>query len=314
MKALKSNFYLIKVDDKPVYVGYTNRPIKTRFREHLNDKDFGDGKVSVESLGSMSFDFTWDITLINQYAKEVSDRETELIAEYGTATSVWQKGIHGLVGGTVWSDIKHFVMTNKDNPKFADLSEDEILAYLQREGIVRQYMISFVGNMRTPISVYMNNFVNHIESPVAVYMKSFVGNMGTSIPVYMHTFVNSIQDPVASYMSSFVDDIRDPVTVYMSSFVNHQNPPVLVYMKSFVSTLRDPVDRYMADFVNGMKLPEVQYMKSFVSTMILPEEQYMKSFVTHMSDPTARYMADFVNHIKVPTAMASFVTNMNKKS
>ena len=81
MKALKSNFYLIRVDNTPVYIGYTNRPIKTRFREHLHDKDFGDGKVTQESLGSMSFDFTWDINLINQYAKEVSDRETELITE-----------------------------------------------------------------------------------------------------------------------------------------------------------------------------------------------------------------------------------------
>ena len=58
MKALKSNFYLIRVDDTPVYIGYTGRHIKARFREHLHDKDFGDGKVSIESLGSLTFNFT----------------------------------------------------------------------------------------------------------------------------------------------------------------------------------------------------------------------------------------------------------------
>ena len=84
MKALKSNFYLIRVDDTPVYIGYTGRHIKARFREHLHDKDFGDGKVSIESLGSLTFNFTWGISLINQYAKQVSDRENELIYQHHT--------------------------------------------------------------------------------------------------------------------------------------------------------------------------------------------------------------------------------------
>ena len=87
MKALKSNFYLIRVGNKPVYVGYTNRPIKTRFREHLHDKDFGDGEVTVEELDNLAFPFTWDITLINQYAKEVSTRENELIYQHHTQDS-----------------------------------------------------------------------------------------------------------------------------------------------------------------------------------------------------------------------------------
>ena len=267
MKALKSNFYLIRLDNTPVYVGYTNRPIKTRFREHLHDKDFGDGEVTQESLGSMSFDFTWDINLINQYAKEVSDRETNLIAEYGTATSIWQKGFNGLVGGTVWSDIKHFVSTNRNSPKFAGLSEDEILSYLQQEDIVRQYMSSFVSNMNTPIVIYMSSFVDGIRDPVASYM---------------HTFVNHIQNPVASYMSSFISTLRDHTGRYMADFVNGMKLPGVQYMKSFVST---------------MILPEEQYMKSFVTHMSDPTDRYMKSFVTHMSDPTDRYMADFVTNM-----------------
>ena len=300
MKALKSNFYLIKVDDKPVYVGYTNRPIKTRFREHLHDKDFGDGEVTQDSLGSLSFDFTWDITLINQYAHEVSDKETGLITEYGTGDSVWQKGINGNSGGQTWADIKHFVMTNKDNPKFAGLSEDEILAYLQQEGIVRQYMTSFVNNIEDPIAVYMKNFVNHIDSPVAVYMTSFVSSIKSPIDAYMSHFVSHIEDPTAVYMSRFVSSIQDPIAVYMTGFVSTMILPEVQYMRSFVARIKSPIDAYMSHFVSGIQDPIAVYMTGFVSTMILPEEQYMRSFVAHIESPVAVYMGNFV-------------TNMNKK-
>ena len=238
MKALKSNFYLIKVDDKPVYVGYTNRPIKTRFREHLHDKDFGDGNVTVEDVGSLSFDFTWDITLINQYAKQVSHRESELIAEYGTATSVWQKGIHGDIGGQVWNDVKHFVLTNKDNPKFRDMEESEILAYLDKDRVIK---------------FYMSNFVHHIDDPVKVYMHSFVSNMDEPIKIYMSNFVTAINDPIKYYMKNFVHNIDDPVKLYMKHFVSHINDPVKIYMGHFVTTIDDPVKVYMGNFVRHMQ-------------------------------------------------------------
>ena len=93
-----SNFYLIREDNKPTYVGYTNRPVKQRFREHIKEKDFA-GDATVEEIDSLSFPFTWDINIINQYAQEVSDRETELIYQYNTQGSIWQKGINGNIGG-----------------------------------------------------------------------------------------------------------------------------------------------------------------------------------------------------------------------
>ena len=300
MKALKSNFYLIKVDDKPVYVGYTNRPIKTRFREHLHDKDFGDGEVTQDSLGSLSFDFTWDITLINQYAHEVSDKETGLITEYGTGDSVWQKGINGNSGGQTWADIKHFVMTNKDNPKFAGLSEDEILAYLQQEGIVRQYMTSFVNNIEDPIAVYMKNFVKGIQDPVAVYMANFVNHIQDPIAVYMKNFVINMDDLIVLYMNNFVNHIDSPVAVYMTSFVSSIKSPIDAYMSHFVSHIEDPTAVYMSRFVSSIQDPIAVYMTGFVSTMILPEVQYMRSFVARIESPVAVYMGNFV-------------TNMNKK-
>lgn len=146
MKALKSNFYLIRVDNTPVYIGYTNRNIKTRFREHLHDKDFGDGKVTQESLGSMSFDFTWDINLINQYAKEVSTRENELIAEYGTGDSIWQKGVNGQVGGQAWADVKNFVSTNRNNPKFAGIDETDVIELIAYQKKIKYELYNIIGH------------------------------------------------------------------------------------------------------------------------------------------------------------------------
>ena len=160
MKALKSNFYLIRVDEKPVYVGYTNRPTKTRFREHLHDKDFGDGEVTVEELDSLSFPFTWDINLINQYAKQVSDRETELIAEYNTDTSVWQKGIHGDIGGQVWNDVKHFVLTNKDNPKFRGMPDDIILELVEYQHKMIEYLKHVITNTQPLEDTRLRNVIN----------------------------------------------------------------------------------------------------------------------------------------------------------
>ena len=139
MNKIISNFYLIRLDGEPVYVGYTNRPIKTRFKEHLRDKDFGEAESTVEKLGELSYDFTWDISLINRYAKEVSDRETELIEEYSTQDSVWQKGINGSIGGQTWANVKSFVRTNRDNPTFREMDESDIMELLdlQRRSYVK---------------------------------------------------------------------------------------------------------------------------------------------------------------------------------
>ena len=232
-----SNFYLIRENGQPTYVGYTNRSIKQRFTEHLHDKDFT-GDATVEELDSLSFPFTWDINTINQYAQEVSDRETELIAEYGTGDSIWQKGTSGRVGGQAWADVKHFVMANRDNPKFWDMEESEILAYLDKDRVIK---------------FYMSNFVHHIDDPVKVYMHSFVSNMDEPIKIYMSNFVTAINDPIKYYMKNFVHNIDDPVKLYMKHFVSHINDPVKIYMGHFVTTIDDPVKVYMGNFVRHMQ-------------------------------------------------------------
>lgn len=176
MKTLKSNFYLIKVDNTPVYIGYTNRNIKTRFREHLHDKDFGDGEVTVEELDSLSFPFTWDINLINQYAKEVSKRETSLIAEYGTATSVWQKGINGDIGGQVWANVKNFVRTNRDNPKFISVDEEDIIELIAYQKKVKQELQTVIGNTIPKETQRLTDVIGHTIPKETRRLKSVIDN------------------------------------------------------------------------------------------------------------------------------------------
>ena len=146
-------------------MGYTNRPIKRRFAEHKHDKDFGDVEPEITLLDTLSFDFSWDIDVINDYAKQVDDRERELIAEYNTQDSVYQKAIGG---GQTWADVKHFVRTNHGNPKFAGLADDEILSLIARENKVRRYMKHFVSTMNDPVALYMKHFVSNMDRITAL--------------------------------------------------------------------------------------------------------------------------------------------------
>ena len=253
MNKIVSNFYLIKVGGKPSYVGYTNRHIRTRFREHLKDKDFGDELVEIESLGSLEYDFTWDIELISRYAREVSDNENELIIEYGTKDTIWQKGTSGSLGGQTWTNVKYFVRANRDSPKFRGLSEEAILAYLE-EG--------------ARVSKYIGNYVNHMNLPEAIYIGNFVGVMSL---------------PSVRYMKDFVNHMNLPETRYMRHFVSHMNLPETRYISDFVNTMKLPEDRYIINFISNMNLPSVSYMKDFVNHMNLHEVVYMRNFVGNMS-------------------------------
>ena len=261
---LTSRFYLITLQGHPVYVGYTNRPIKQRFAEHKHDKDFGDIEPEITLLDTLSFDFSWDIGVINAYAQQVDDRERELVAEYETQDSVYQKAIGG---GQTWADVKHFVRTNHDNPKFVGLADDKILALIVQENKVRRYMADFVHGIDDPVAIYMKNFINRMDDPVAIHMRNFINHIDDPVAIYMKSFVSRMDDPVAIYMKNFVSNMDDPVAIYMKSFVSNMDDPVAIYMKSFVSHMDDPVAIYMKSFVSHMDDPIAIYIKNFVGHM-----------------------------------------------
>lgn len=263
---IKSKFYLIKGNDAPIYVGFTNRPIKQRFLEHRADKDFSDyEKITIEKIDELNYKFTWDENVLYRNANEVSAREAELIIEYGTQNSKYQKASDG---GQVWTYEKWFVKTNKDNPKFLGMSESEIEEWIGDERAVDRYLGNFVNNMKTPIDVYLSSFVNHMKDPVNILLSNFVGGM------------------------------LEPTNQYLKDFVNGMKTPVDAYLKGLVNNMLDPVDRYLKDFINGMKTPVDEYLKGFVSTMMDPVDEYLSHFVNHMYEPADQYLISFVSNMK----------------
>jgi len=126
MFKIKSIFYVIYGDCVPIYVGYTNRTVKQRFAEHKRSKDFSDyDTVEVKELKDqeLSFDFTWDLDAINGDADIVSKREMSLIQQFNSQNSCFQKAFGG---GQNWSNVKYFVLSNKDNPKYKKMNGKEV--------------------------------------------------------------------------------------------------------------------------------------------------------------------------------------------
>ena len=278
---IRSKFYLIKGDGIPIYVGFTNRPIKQRFAEHKADKDFNKyNEVTLEKIDELDYDFTWDEDALYKNANEVSVREAQLVLKYGTQDSKYQKAIGG---GVVWSYEKWFVKTNKSNPKFTDMSSDEIQNYVQSERDIEVFMGSFVKHMNDPVEVFMGSFVNHMNNPVELFMGNFVNNMNDPVEVFMKDFVGSMNDPVEVFMGHFVNNMNDPVEVFMGNFVNHMNDPVEVFMGHFVGSMNDPVEVFMKDFVRNMNNPVELFMGNFVNNMNDPVEVFMGHFVRNMN-------------------------------
>lgn len=234
MNKIISNFYLIRVGDKPSYVGYTNRPIEARFKEHLRDKDFGDEKVTIESLGKLEYSFTWDEELINSYAKEVSARETELILEYGTQDTIWQKGANGNVGGQTWANVKNFVRTNRDNPKFRGLSEEAILELIE-------YQRKMV--------IYLRGVVSHTKPPEDTRLKSAI--YGTKPPEYVR-------------LKNVIKNTKPPEDTRLKSVISHTKPPEETRLKHVIGDTKPPDDTRLKSVIKNTKPPEVTRLNNVI--------------------------------------------------
>lgn len=171
---IKSKFYLIRGDGKPIYVGFTNRPIKERFAEHKADKDFSVYEnITIEKLDELDYEFTWDEDILYKNANEVSVREAQLIVEYVTQDSRYQKAIGG---GQVWSYEKWFVKTNKDNPKFVGMSGIEIEEYIKLEHDRIQKLRNYI---RVTIPSYLTKQKSYVGDTIPSYLrkqKNYIGD------------------------------------------------------------------------------------------------------------------------------------------
>jgi len=171
MFKIKSKFYVIYGDGVPIYVGFTSRTVRQRFLEHKKGKDFSDfDAVKVEELkeDELDFDFTWDYSVVESEADEVSKKEAELVKKFGTQNSEFQKA-NG--GGTVWTHIKYFVLSNKDNPKYRGMSGSEIHEYLESRKKEMRILGSFIGNMHYPSTSILIHFIGNMNYPSKVFFR-----------------------------------------------------------------------------------------------------------------------------------------------
>lgn len=262
-KNIISNFYLIREDNNPVYVGYTNRPIKQRFREHLRDKDFTDN-VSVEEIDSMTFPFTWDITIINKYAKEVSDRETSLIVRYGTGGSIWQKGVNGNIGGQTWSDIKHFVMTNKDNPKFKNMSDDIILELVEYQRKMIAYLKSVINSTKPLEDIRLRGVINSTKPLEDIRLNSVINNTKPLGETRLKGIISHTKPSEENRLRSVIGGTKPLEYMMFRSVITHTQPAE---------------ENRLNNVISGTKQLEYIRLKSVVTRTKPIEETRLKSVI-----------------------------------
>lgn len=268
MNKIVSNFYLIRLDGEPVYVGYTNRTIKQRFSEHKKDKDFGDIEPTVESLGNLKYDFTWDMGLINQYAREVSDRETELVEEYGTQDSVWQKGASGNIGGQTWANVKYFIKTNRDNPAFRKIDDSDIMILLEWQQRNSKKLRGMINDTNIKGSQKLRNMIKNTNIKGAQKLESMVNT--TNIKGFTKTKNMITQTNINGFMK-------------LRNMVNNTN------IKG---------SKKLKDMVKNTNIKGSIKLESMVNHTNIKGAQKLNNMVNHTDIKGAQKLRDMVNHTK----------------
>ena len=233
-----SRFYLITLDNKNIYVGYTNRPIKERFREHVKDKELPK-EATVKQIDKLEFDFTWDMAVVNENAKLVSKRENELIAEYRTSSSSkYQKGLRDNLGGQTWASVKAFVHSNKDNPKYKGMDSQELLVYLDNYRKRMSKLSNFITHYRDPRLDKLSHFISHYQEPRIFKLQAFISNYKDPRLYKLFAFISHYHDPRLSKLSNFITNYRDPRLTKLSHFISHYQDPRFQKLSNFIGNYR----------------------------------------------------------------------------
>lgn len=158
MSQIVSKFYLITIAGKPVYVGVTNREINARFTEHKHDKELPQN-AKIKEIGRLTYNFTWNVDIVSQNAKEVSNQEKLFVEQYDTQGSEYQKALGG--GGT-WTQIKHFVANNQTNYFWHNMPESLVLETIE-EISAKKVRLGIVID-HTKVSRILENVVSHTDN------------------------------------------------------------------------------------------------------------------------------------------------------
>ena len=247
-----SRFYLITLDNKNIYVGYTNRPIKERFREHIKDKELPK-EALIKQIDKLEFEFTWDMVQVNENAKRVSKRENELIAEYGTSSSIYQKGLRDNLGGQTWASVKAFVHSNKDNPQYTGMDSQELLAYLDNYRKRMDKLYGFISRYKDPRLTKLANFIGSYKDPRLKKLSNFIGNYKDPRLTKLASFISHYKDPRLDKLSSFISNYKDPRVQKLASFISHYKDPRINKLANFISHYQDPRLTKLSNFVSNYK-------------------------------------------------------------
>lgn len=239
MFKIKSKFYVIYGDGVPIYVGFTSRTVRQRFSEHIKSKDFSDyEEVEVKELkdDELDFDFTWDYSVVENEANEVSQKEAELVKKFGTQNSEFQKASGG---GTVWNNIKYFVLSNKDNLKYKKMSGSEVQEYLDN----RKKEMDILGN-----------FILHIDYPSRIILSGFLGGMNYPSKNILDSFTRHIDYPSKIILGNFIGGVYYPSRTILCSFLGNINYTSKMILGSFISRMNYPSKIILGSFVGNMKI------------------------------------------------------------
>ena len=292
-----SRFYLITLDNKNIYVGYTNRPIKERFREHVKDKELPK-EATVKQIDKLEFEFTWDMVQVNENAKLVSKRENELIAEYGTSSSKYQKGLRDNLGGQTWASVKAFIHSNKDNPQYRGMDSQELLAYLDNYRKRMNKLSHFISNYKDPRLTKLSNFVNHYKDPRFIKLSSFVSSYKDPKLDKLSSFVSSYKDPRLFKLSDFISHYKDPRFIKLSSFVSSYKDPRLFKLSHFITRYKDIRLDKLSTFISHYKDPKLDKLRNFIGSYKDPRLSKLSHFISHYKDPRLSKLSTFISHYR----------------
>lgn len=261
---ITSHFYVIYGDGAPIYVGYTNRTVRSRFAEHRRDKDFSQyNKVEVKELKDerLTFNFTWDYLETCTNADTVSRREAELVNQYRTQSSPYQLA---LGGGQTWASEKSFVKSNLNNPKFMGMSAGEVKRYLMSRKREHSWLHDFVGSMKPAEHVWLHNFVGDMIPQERLWVGHFISHMGSKEQIWLETFSNNMRPIFKLWLQDFVNSMKPQERVWLSNFVGHMKPQEQVWLSNFVNHMRPQEQVWLRNFVGNMKPQERVWLSNFV--------------------------------------------------
>lgn len=248
MKTITSNFYVIYGDGDPIYVGFTIRDVHKRFNEHLKHKDFSRfKKISVSTVSRLVYAVDYsDLASIYKYSKEVSTREVDLIEEYSTKYSEYQKAEGG---GSVWSTIIHLAKTYKtlNSQSGVSVEDMENLFDTSRANL---------GKLKQ----YVGNTISHEDSQI----RSYVVRTYTSDKSVLFDYIHKTVPDKVRELRHYVKHTKGKHDTFIGGYVSTSIGENEAKLKSYISSTMTGEKTVFKNYIGGTAIKEKLVLKDYV--------------------------------------------------